>query len=638
MKQDEQNRILAQNGNEGWYDLTDIRNIIFAGRVFGQPGVIHPETGDARNLRAEIPADIHLIYRPINMTLNSAHSVASRDREIENAFRVSLGMQPLSENEQVERDAVYQDSLEKYIEANRANFPLKNVAVPDASLDENQRRKRENDRITNFREKITEEMDALLTEPLADPCTLCFYIATGDHFIPLMCRREGKNVEVLAYNSMSEKSHYNNYINIAKQAMEAVIRAKNFTPQILPTQHIPQGDTKSCGPNVGLVLSLVDEHKKLDEQIDFINEKIRHAMTDADTKQALRQQQYRVAQGMDAIAHPRNVQGIDDSIVNYLIDYSKPTHTKKLADLQKRQNQNKDSALSLEKIEEAAKVVYKARMDQLNVMRASPEARALRPESVRVDDPHSKKDNSKKNANPLKNDKQKEVLSPPKKAAPPKKFALPSGVELQEKSAAKWLWSLGQKGNEAAKNQFVASCNEVLGSLDFSITNIAFAENNGEHKMTFETAKASHDIYMTEKGLATEALDPAVYAVMAMAARKSLPDGTETAIVKVRPSNADEAQSEEICFQTGLALLNAGLVPQFPLNNSSQFINQFVNGLEPKQQETLNDSIAKLEAKGGLTPEVAALKLALPKPSVSFEICKEQPEEEQKLKGPGASG
>ncbi len=48
--------------------------------------------------------------------------------------------------------------------------------------------------------------------------------------------------------------------------------------------------------------------------------------------------------------------------------------------------------------------------------------------------------------------------------------------------------------------------------------------------------------------------------------------------------------------------------------------------------------IAKLEAKGVLNPEVAALKSALPKPSVSFEIHKKEFEEEQKSKGLGASG
>ncbi len=65
-----------------------------------------------------------------------------------------------------------------------------------------------------------------------------------------------------------------------------------------------------------------------------------------------------------------------------------------------------------------------------------------------------------------------------------------------------------------------------------------------------------------------------------------------------KPSNADEDQSKQICFDTGAALVNEGLVPQFPTNSSPEFFNGFVNSLEPEQQEQLNGSNSQTGSKG----------------------------------------
>ncbi len=491
-----------------------------------------------------------------------------------------------------------------------------------------------------LRVNIERDLKAFKAEGVGDPCTFCFSMHCRDHYIPMVCRIENGNMEILAVDSMS--GSYNAYIDAAIEGAKAAAESLGLSYEVLETIDAPQGDDESCGPLVALVNGMINEKESLISQVSNIKSTVIKNMATTEAKNALRAQQHEVNYVLttpDESAYklwvslydwPRmsdsEIQGrIDIHIaslkeqletVNHVANLpsTAPKEVKRLRNEAQKLNHylNAPEFKNISQFRAAAKESYTQNQQKISHMRESPAAQALLPARF----------NSKKVENPLKHDKQKEVLSPPKKAAPPKKFGLPSGVELQEKSAAKWLWDLGQEGNEATKNQFVANCNEVLGGLDSSITNIAFAENDGEHKMIVQTPKVSHDIYMTEKGLATEALVPEVYAVMAVAAKKSLPAGTETAIVKVKPSNVDEAQSMQICFDTGLALVNQGLVPQFPTNSSPEFFKDFVNSLGQEQQDQLNESIAKLEAKGVLNPEVAALKSALPKPSVSFELHK----------------
>ncbi|NNM58573.1 MAG: hypothetical protein HKM04_02015 [Legionellales bacterium] len=421
-----------------------------------------------------------------------------------------------------------------------------------------------------------------MREPSPDPCTFCITLATGNHYIPIMCRRSGNNVEILAYNSMAETSDYNEYINIAEAAMVAAIEKKGgLQAKVLPTQHIPQKgpangapDGVSCGPYVALAMLLVDETKTLEEQAGFIGGRLQDAMSTPEKKAALRQLELGVLEGNNA------------------------------------------------------------QVEKLNGMRAQ----ALPGSKKKVEtkeEPKGKKENSvakKENKSIDLSEKKGAPLIPPLKgSASSRDWALPPGAELKEVS--KYLWDLapaiddGKDTKAALRNDFIIECNlELEGEGLSTIKKLEFAENAGEHKVTVTTQKEKeeakqHDIYMTPTGMATEALIPEVYTVMAVAAKRSLKENDTNLGFNVSPTGSyptPEAKNQ-VLFELGKALVNEGLVPQFPEGTSLQ---EFADTLNPAQKEQLRASVDKMAPPGSKSvPQYCRdLQAILPAPQPAIEL------------------
>ncbi|NNM60457.1 MAG: hypothetical protein HKM04_11675 [Legionellales bacterium] len=232
------------------------------------------------------------------------------------------------------------------------------------------------------------------------------------------------------------------------------------------------------------------------------------------------------------------------------------------------------------------------------------------------------KSNSAQNIFEQKNNKDKIESSNDKNNESKKKIVNESSVAVEKTAISHWIWKHFKQSNQnnPVKMGFIAQCNnqlksnEKITSIEAKPGNENTAQSTNMGELIIKTQNHEYPIIIGKNSIEVMGkvnMIPAVFVVIAMAAKKQIEDAIDLAVDDPEQKKLAENKklvtitssgiTDEQLIEVGSAILDQGLIPNFSEqkdeNMRTQFIKTFLAKLLPAKIDLLNKEILAYEAR-----------------------------------------